>query len=107
MKILALSFNNMTGQMPRALALPALEDLDVEQNAMRGAFPVATFPHLRQLGLGGSLFVGYFPLCDELERIVDRAGAAGAPPCDLSGTTFQCGACRTAMERCGATCPAS
>ena len=101
-KILALSFNNMTGRLPRSLDLPALEDLDVERNAMSGAAPAMRFPRLRQLGLGGNAFTAGFPLCDELARIVDAAGA-GTPPCDLSGTSFDC-TCAEAMAKCGAPC---
>ena len=92
----------MTGRLPRSLDLPALEDLDVERNAMSGAAPAMRFPRLRQLGLGGNAFTAGFPLCDELARIVDAAGA-GTPPCDLSGTSFDC-TCAEAMAKCGAPC---
>ena len=70
----------MTGRLPRSLDLPALEDLDVERNAMSGAAPAMHFLRLRQLGLGGNAFTAGFPLCDELARIVDAAGAGTPPP---------------------------
>ncbi|KAH8056995.1 Myb-related protein B [Aureococcus anophagefferens] len=89
----------MTGRLPRSLDLPALEDLDVERNAMSGAAPAMQLPRLRQLGLGGNAFTAGFPLCDELARIVDAAGA-GTPPCDLSGTSFDC-TCAEAMAKPG------
>ena len=106
-KILALSFNNMTGTFPESLELSNLQDLDIEQNAVSGRLParVPFASTLRQLGLGGNPLGGPFPLCDALARILQRAGDTHAP-CDLAGTAFDCDAspCAAALAKCGAAC---
>ena len=43
-KVLALSFNNMSGALPAAVGrLERLEDLDLEYNRLAGSIPAAVF----------------------------------------------------------------
>jgi hypothetical protein len=86
-KILALSFNNLTGTVPPSISnLESLEDLDLEHNQMHGSLPVelTTLNSLVEIGLGGNSFSGVLPaaLCD--------LSAVAGPACDLSGNRFGC-----------------
>ncbi|GMI27229.1 hypothetical protein TeGR_g3398 [Tetraparma gracilis] len=100
-KILALSFNNLTGSLPPEVSmLAALQDLDLEYNAISGPIPSSIGRlKVKQLGLGGNNFtLAPAELCD----LPATAGTA----CDLSGNAFSCDLptqCDLATT-CGATC---
>ena len=60
-KLLTLSFNNLTGTLPETIGmLEMLEDLDLEYNKLIGTIPdaVGGMAQLIQLGLGGNQFNG-------------------------------------------------
>ena len=109
-KVLALSFNNMSGALPPSVAqLQRLQDLDVEHNHLSGRVPseIGSMRALVQLGLGGNRFTGALPpqLCPVLWRLTDAAPTGAEPPCDLSGNAFACPLpCEEASAGCGATC---
>ena len=101
-KILSLSFNNMTGFLPPSLgALKHLLDLDIEGNHISGAFPssVATgLANLQELGIGSNKFQGVAP--------VELCGlrATQGPACDASGNDWACPLPACLVQHCGATC---
>lgn len=101
-KVLALSFNNMTGSLPASLGgLTELEDFDIEGNHISGSFPAilgADLTNLVELGIGSNNFKGQAP--DSLCTL----RAARGPACDASGNQWACPLPPCLARNCGATC---
>jgi len=99
-KILALSFNNMTGSLPPTIrGLSELQDFDIEYNHISGSIPNSIGDlTVFQLGFGGNQFEG---APDELCKLPATSGTA----CDLSGNNFNCPLPDCALDKiCAATC---
>jgi len=109
-KLLTLSFNNLSGTVPASIAnLTHLQDLDLEYNSLAGSVPdVSGLKALTQLGLGGNGFTGPLPasICSVLSSVTNN-GSLATPACDLSGSAFACPLpCPELTGLCGATCEA-
>ena len=98
--LLALSFNGLRGVLPASIArLSALQDLDLEYNALTGPLPdLSPLTQLVQLGLGGNAFTAAHPSLCSLR-------ATRGPACDLSGNFFSCPLPDCNLDKtCQATC---
>lgn len=107
-KILALSFNNLTGGpiRPSFGGLSRLVDWDFEGNQVSGPIApgiVAGLTSLREIGIGGNLFSGLAPR----SFCTTALNATLGPACHMAGNRFECPLPRCLEGRCGASCQQS
>jgi hypothetical protein len=100
-KTLALSYNNMTGTIPRTIAkLKSLEDFDVEYNHIHSVIPPAInqLASLVEIGVGGNQLTGIVPAS------ICELAAVNGPACDFSGNSFTCPLPPCLVANCAAVC---